>query len=43
MMGYGYYSNMMGNWGLFGILTWLAVIVFLVLGSIYFWKKINKK
>ena len=29
--------------GAFGLLTWLALIIFLVLGSIYFWKEINKK
>jgi len=42
MMG-NYYGNMMSNWGLFGLLTWLAVITFLVLGIAYFWKEINKK
>ena len=44
MMGYNYgYANMMGGFGLFGLTTWLLVITFLVLGSIYFWKGINKK
>ncbi len=38
----GYYSGMMASWGLLGIITWLALIVFLILGSVYFWKKINK-
>lgn len=33
---------MMGSIGLFGFITWIALISFLVLGSIYFWKKINK-
>lgn len=42
MMGYGW-NYMMGGWGLFGFLTWLALITFLVLGIAYFWKGINKK
>ena len=42
MMG-NYYGNMMGTWGLFGLLTWLAFVAFLVLGSVYFWKEINRK
>ena len=44
MMGYGY-GNMMGGssfWGI-GLLTWIASLVFLVLGSIFFWKGIQKK
>ncbi len=44
MMGlYGWYGNMMGSTGLFESLTWLALIVFLVLGSMYFWKEINRR
>ena len=42
---YGYYGSMMGGWGLmgsFGLLTWVALIVFLILGIAYFWKEINK-
>ncbi len=39
----GYYGNMMGGWGIFGAVTWLLVITFLVLGIIYFWKEINRK
>ncbi|HLE49609.1 MAG TPA: hypothetical protein VI791_00500 [Patescibacteria group bacterium] len=42
---YGYYGNMMGGWGLmgsFGLLTWVALITFLILGIAYFWKEINK-
>lgn len=39
----GYYGTMMGSWGLFASLTWLALIIFLVLGSIYFWREINRK
>lgn len=44
MMGnYGWGGNMMGSFGTFGFLTWLALIIFLVLGSLYFWKGLNKK
>ena len=42
---YGYYNSMMGGWGLmgtFGLLTWVALITFLILGIAYFWKEINK-
>lgn len=39
----GYYGDMMGSWGLFGSLTWLLLIIFLILGIAYFWKEINKK
>jgi len=43
MMG-NFYGNMMNNgWGLFGGLTWILVVVFLILGIIYFWKEINKR
>jgi len=43
MMG-NFYGNMMNNsWGLFGGLTWILVVIFLILGIIYFWKGINKK
>lgn len=45
MMGQYYGTMMGGNWGtfgLFGIITWISLILFLVLGSIYFWKEINK-
>jgi len=42
MMGYGW-NNMMGNWGVFGLLTWILIITFLVLGILYFWKEINRK
>lgn len=41
MMNYG--GGMMGAGGLFGLMTWIALLVFLVLGSMYFWKEINKK
>ncbi len=45
MWGYGGYGGMMdgfGTVGFFGLLTWVALIVFLVLGIAYFWKEINK-
>ena len=42
MMGYGY-GNMMGSWGALGVITWGALVAFLVLGSIYFWNGISKK
>lgn len=38
-----YYGNMMAGWGILGVITWLALIVFLVLGSVYFWKEINRR
>ena len=35
--------DMMNNsWGLFGGLSWILVVVFLILGIIYFWKGIKK-
>lgn len=40
MMGY---ETMMGGWGIFGLITWLALLAFLIFGSIYFWKEINRK
>ena len=45
MMGYGYdYGNMMGgSFGIFGFLTWIVLLIFFVLGSIYFWKKLQGK
>ena len=42
-MGYGWEGNMMGSLGVYGVLTWLVLIVFLVLGSMYFWKGLHKK
>ena len=39
----GYYGNMMVSWGLFGSITWLLLVLFLLLGSSYFWKEINRK
>ncbi len=41
VMGYGY-GNMMGNsFGIFGLVTWIALLVFLVSGSMFFLKKLN--
>lgn len=42
MMGY-YGNNMMSSWGVFGLITWIALLVFLILGSMFFWKEINRK
>lgn len=42
-MGFRYNYGMMGSWSLFGSLTWLILVVFLVLGCVYFWKEINRK
>lgn len=38
-----YYNNMMAGWSFFGFLTWLLLIIFLALGTAYFWKGLNKK
>jgi hypothetical protein len=45
MMGYGspYGSMLVGSHFVFGSLTWIVLLVFLVLGSIFFWKNIQKK
>ncbi|MFA6453663.1 MAG: hypothetical protein WCV81_02915 [Microgenomates group bacterium] len=40
------FSNMMNGYGMggfIGAVTWIALMFFLVLGSIYFLKEINKK
>ena len=44
MMGYGYYGMMGGgsSFGVFGWLTHLLGLVFLVLGSLFFWKGIKR-
>lgn len=42
MMGYLWGGITMGSFGVY-VLTWLALIVFLVLGSMYFWKGLQKK
>lgn len=41
MMNYGY-GGMIGGFGVFGVITWLAVTVDLVLFGIWLWKQINK-
>jgi hypothetical protein len=38
----GGYNSVLG-WGLLGLLTWLAILAFFILGSIYFWREIRKK
>lgn len=44
MMGYGYGGwDMMGSAGIFGLLTWLVVLVDLVLVGIWLWQQISKK
>lgn len=43
MMGFGGYGGAMVGWGVFGLLTWLLLVVFLILGIAYFWKQLNKK
>ena len=44
MMGYTR-GNMMGGglFGIFGVLTWLAFLIFSILGGVFFWKGIQKK
>lgn len=39
---YGSFGGMMSGFQLWGLLTWIALFAFLVLGSIYFWKQIKK-
>ncbi len=36
-------AMMSDSFEFFGLITWLALILFLVLGIIYFWREINKK
>jgi hypothetical protein len=44
MMGYSGYNMMSGGGaGLLGLLTWVLLVVFLALGSMYFWKNLNRK
>ncbi len=44
MMGFGGWNNMMGNsWSIFGGITWILIILFLILGIIYFWKGISRQ
>ncbi len=46
MMGNSGWSNMMngsfGYWSILGLLTWALAAVFLLSGTIYFWREINK-
>ena len=45
MWGYGGYGGMMSglaDWSFLALLTWVALIVFLILGIAYFWKEIQK-
>ncbi len=42
MMGY-YGGNMMAGWGIFGLITWITLLLFLILGSMFFWKEMNRK
>ena len=43
MMGFGNWNNMMGNgWGILSGVTWVLIVIFLVLGIIYFLKGINR-
>lgn len=43
MFGYGGMMNgLFGVWSTFGFLTWVALIVFLILGIAFFWQQINK-
>lgn len=41
MMGYGWAVGLFN--GALGLLTYLAILAFLVLGSMYFWKGLQKK
>lgn len=43
MMGYGGGLGMMGGAGLFGLITWLVIIVDLVLAGVWLWQHISKK
>lgn len=44
MMGYGYGGwDMMGGAGIFGLLTWLVILVDLVLVGIWLWQQVSKK
>ena len=43
MMGYGYGNSALPRFWLIGVITWIVLIIFLVSGSIYFWKEIKRK
>ena len=42
-MGYDGGWGMMGGGGLFGIITWLVIVVDLILLGVWLWKKIQEK
>ena len=46
MMG-NFYGSMMGGYfgfgAIFGLVTWIALLSFLIFGSIHFWQEINRK
>ena len=42
-MGYDGGWGMMGGVGLFGIITWLVIVVDLILLGVWLWKKIQEK
>jgi hypothetical protein len=39
----GYYGSALAGWGIFGALTWILLVIFLILGILYFWQGLNKK
>ena len=43
MMGYGEGFGMMSGAGLFGLITWIVILVDLVLVGIWLWQKISNK
>lgn len=38
----GYYTNMMAGFGLFGLITWIALLAFLISGTMFFMKNMKK-
>lgn len=43
MMGLGYRNMTGGPFGILGLLTWIALLAFLILGSIHYWREIQRK
>lgn len=43
MMGYGGVGGMMAGGGLFGLITWLVILVDLILVGIWLWQHISRK
>lgn len=39
----GYYGGGMGLGSLFGLVTWIALLAFLILGAMYFWKELHRR